>query len=275
MNNSYEMPAILQDFLNYLETIKGKSPNTIKVYFYDLRVFFRFIKIHKLKISLRDTTFDKIKISDINIDHIRAITLSDLYSFMSFISKERFNTARSRARKVASLKSFFNYLANKAKLLDINPASELESPKIFKPLPRYLSVAESKSLLSSINNSENCQRDLAILTLFLNCGMRLSELVNINMSNIKSNIITIIGKGNKERSIHLNNACIEAITNYIKVRPVNGVKDKDALFLSKQKKKNSQNHSAKHRKKIYLTGRLRSQKIFNSQIASYCCNFNV
>jgi integrase/recombinase XerD len=234
-NNNFEMPPIMQDFLNYLGTIKGKSNNTTNSYFYDLRVFFRFLKLH-FKIINNDVDFNEIKITDINIDIIKLVTLSDLYSYMSFISRERNNKSSSRARKVASLKSFFNYLTNKAKLLDINPASELESPKILKRLPKYLNIEESKKLLSSVDG-EYKERDFAIITLFLNCGMRLSELISINLNNIKDETLTIIGKGDKERTVYLNNACKNAISDYLKVRPVNGVKDKNALFLSERRQR--------------------------------------
>lgn len=233
--NDYEMPNILRDFLNYMQTIKGKSVNTIQVYFYDLRVFFRFLKVHR-NIEKNKDEFDKIIITDIDIDIIKTVTLSDLYSFMSFVSNSRDNSAHARARKVASLKSFFNYLTNKAKLLEVNPASELESPKIVKRLPRYLNVQESKQLLDSVSG-EYSERDFAIITLFLNCGLRLSELVGINLNNIKNDTLTVIGKGDKERMIPLNKACIDAIESYKYVRKVDGVKDKNALFLSERKQR--------------------------------------
>ncbi len=233
--SDFEMPLVLRDFLNYLQTIKGKSINTVQVYFYDLRVFFRFLKIHR-KLVDKQVEFDEIDITDVDIDILKTVTLSDLYSFMSFVSSNRDNTAYARARKVASLRAFFNYLTNKAKLIDVNPTSELESPKIIKRLPRYLNVEESKDLLESVNlaSSEYSTRDYAIITVFLNCGIRLSELVGINISNIKNNSLTVIGKGDKERSIPLNNACLQAIAAYMKVRPVNNVKDKNALFISKR-----------------------------------------
>lgn len=243
-------PIIMRDFLNYMETIKGKSKNTIKEYFYDLRLFFRFMKQYKNLID-DSIDFDDIDISDIDIELIKTITLSDLYEFMSFLSRERDNNSNSRARKVASIKSFFNYLTTKAKLLDYNPASELESPKILKRLPRYLNIEESKKLLSTIDGKHK-ERDYAIITLFLNCGLRLSELVNININNIKDDTLTIIGKGNKERTIYLNNACIKAIDAYLKIRPVNGVKDKNALFLSERKQRIS-NKTVQHIVKKYIT----------------------
>lgn len=257
--SDFEMPLVLKDFLNYLQTIKGKSINTIQVYFYDLRVFFRFLKIHNNLVD-KNADFDEISIVDIDINLIKKVTLSDLYSFMSYVSNNRNNTSHARARKVASLKSFFNYLTNKAKLLDSNPASELESPKILKRLPRYLNIEESKQLLTSVDDGNNYERDYAIITLFLNCGMRLSELVGINLNNIKNNTLTVIGKGGKERSIPLNNACIQAIEAYMKVRPVNGIKDKYALFISGRKQRISKELVQKTVKKYIKAAGLDPQR---------------
>ena len=241
-----EMPVFLVDYLNYLETIKGKSKNTIRAYSYDLRLFFRFIKVHKkiVSVDMSDLSeFDNIIINDISPDILGDITLSDLYSFLSFVNRYRTNSSYARAWKVASLKSFFNYTSNKAKLISVNPARELESPKILKKLPKYLNVDESKQLLSCIlnQNSKYKIRDFAILTLFLNCGMRLSELVGINLDDIRNNTISVTGKGGKERIIYLNSACIEALNNYLKVRPIDSAKDKKALFLSERKTRISKN----------------------------------
>ncbi|HHV28900.1 MAG TPA: tyrosine recombinase XerC [Clostridium sp.] len=251
MNEAYydEAPIVIKDFLSYMETIRGKSKNTIHEYYYDLRLFFRFMKIHMgLEDGKKD--FDSIDIKDIDIEIIKEITLSDIYSFMSYLSRERDNSSSSRARKVASIRSFFNYLTNKAKLLEQNPAAELESPKIMKRLPKYLNIEESKKLLGSIDG-EHKERDFAIITLFLNCGLRLSELVNINLKNIKNDVLTVVGKGDKERTIYLNAACIKAIKAYLEVRPVDGVKDKNALFLSARKQRIS-NKTVQHIVKKYI-----------------------
>ncbi|HHX18534.1 MAG TPA: tyrosine recombinase XerC [Clostridium sp.] len=244
-----DTPHIIKDFLNYMETIKGKSKNTVQEYYYDLRLFFRFMKIHKGLLE-EECEFDKIDMSDVDINLIKEISLSDLYSFMSFLSRERDNNSSSRARKVASIRSFFNYITNKAKLLDYNPASELESPKILKKLPRYLNIEESKKLLEVIDG-EYKERDYAIITLFLNCGLRLSELVNININKIKNNTLTVVGKGEKERIIYLNKACVNAIDAYLKVRPSDYIKDKNALFLSKRKQRIS-TKTVQHIVKKYL-----------------------
>jgi len=229
------MPPVLKDFLSYMQTIKGKSSNTVQVYFYDLRVFLRFMKLQRNLVD-KKANFDEIQIADIDIPFIKTVTLSDLYAFMAYVSNNRDNSSYARARKVASLKSFFKYLTFKAKLLDSNPAAELESPKILKRLPRYLNIEESKQLLNAVDG-QFTERDYAIITIFLNCGLRLSELVGINLNNIKGTTLTVIGKGDKERSIPLNQACISALDAYMNVRPANAVKDRNALFLSERRQR--------------------------------------
>ncbi len=234
MKNLYnEAPSYLKDFITYTEAIKGKSKNTAKEYFFDIRSFLRFMKINRGLASFDE--MDNLTIDDISIDFIKTVTLHDLYEYLAYTSRERLNNANSRARKVASLRSFFKYLSSKAKLIDTNPANELDSPKIPKSLPKYLSLNESKQLLENIDGS-NKIRDYAIITLFLNCGMRLSELAGINLRDVKGDTLTVIGKGNKERTIYLNQACLDAIDNYIKnVRPKAGIKppDQNALFISR------------------------------------------
>lgn len=230
-----DMPEIAIEFLNYMLTIKGKSEKTIQEYYYDLRTFFRYIKL-TTRPGFKDTDFDSIDVCDITLDDIKKIDLADLYSFMSFTSRIRENTAVTRARKVASLRSFYKYLFSKAKLIEYNPAAELDSPKVVHRLPRYLNVDESIQLLESVEG-KNKVRDYAILVLFLNCGLRLSELVGINLSDIRGDTLTVMGKGKKERTIYLNQACLEAIDDYRRIRPVEGVKDKDALFLSERKQR--------------------------------------
>jgi len=230
-----DLPDIAVEFLNYMLTIRNKSEKTVQEYYYDLRTFFRYIKLTKHP-GFKDADFDTIDVRDITLDDIKKIDLSDLYSFMSYTSRMRDNTAVTRARKVASLRSFYKYLFSKVKLIDYNPAAELESPKIVHRLPRYLNVDESIQLLESVEG-DNKERDYAILALFLNCGLRLSELVGINLSDIRGDTLTVIGKGNKERTIYLNQACLDAINAYLRVRPVEGVKDKKALFLSERKQR--------------------------------------
>jgi integrase/recombinase XerD len=232
-----ELPESLDDFLNYLNVIKAKSPNTINGYRNDLILFFRFMKKHR-KLYPPKTEISDVEIRDVDSEFIKKITLMDLYSFLAFLENERSNSSYARARKVASLKSFFRFLHTKAKTIDDNPTADLESPKIIKRNPVYLTLDESKDLLNSVDSDNRHQkRDYCIITIFLNCGLRLSELCSINISSIKGDILTIIGKGNKERTVYLNKACIKAISDYMTERDEINVlpSHRDALFISERK----------------------------------------
>ena len=249
MDYRTEAPEIIKSFLIYHETIKGHSPKTVEEYYLDLRTFFRYMKISRGLVP-RDTELEDISISDIDLEFVRSITVSDAYEYLAYLSRDRVKNQRSReteygtmastrARKVSTLRSFYKYLTVKAKLLDVNPLQDLDVPKIPKKLPRYLTLPEAQALLSSVDG-KNKERDYAILTIFLNCGLRLSELVGLNVTDVRSNnTVRVLGKGNKERIIYLNDACVDAINNYLKVRPMDGVKDKKALFISSQKKRMS------------------------------------
>ena len=229
------LPMLVKDFLNYLETIKGKSINTINAYKTDLSVFFKFIKVYKGYQLDDNIQFIDIPIDDINIDFIKSIKLTDMYAFLSYAEKQRNNSNYARARKVATLKSFYNYLHNKAKVIEFNAAAELESPKINERHPIYLTLDQSIELLDSLDKSnKNYERDYCILVFFLNCGLRVSELCSIEINKIKSDTLTIIGKGNKERTIYLNSVCIKALEQYLSVRDDSKSisKNKNYLFLS-------------------------------------------
>jgi len=246
-----DIPSYLKDFLTYMEAIRGKSKNTVKEYCFDLRTFLRFLMVLRGLASQED--FETISIAGISVETIATITLHDLYEFLAYTSSERLNNANSRARKVAALRSFFKYMHVKAKLIPDNPAKDLDSPKIPKSLPKYLTLDESKSLLQNIDGN-NKYRDYAIITLFLNCGMRLSELVGINVRDIKDNKLTVIGKGNKERVIYLNQACEKALHDYIALeRPKEGIKvpHQNALFISRNKQRIS-NKTVQHIIKMHL-----------------------
>lgn len=227
-----KLPTVAIEFLEYMETIRGKSQNTIISYGYDLALFFKYIKIKRGYVAA-DIPLEEIPVGDIDLYVINSVNLADFYSFLSFAANQRDNKNYARARKVACLRSFFKYL-HKMKMIDNNPSIELESPKINSRHPVYLTLDESKQLLASIEG-ENKERDYAIITLFLNCGLRLSELISIDINKISGDILTVIGKGNKERTVYLNKACIEAIESYLKIRPSDLVKDKNALFLSERK----------------------------------------
>ncbi len=227
-------PEPLAAFLIYIESIQGKSKKTVDEYFYDLRTFYRFLKIDSGKVS-NDIEFSEILIDDVDLEMLRSVTLQTLYEYMNFLNRTRGNSARARARKAASLKSFYKYLYSKARLIDENPTAELESVKTPKQLPRHFTLEDSFALLQSVEN-RNAERDFCIFTLFLNCGMRLAELVSINITDIHGDSLVVIGKGGKERTIYLNQACLDAIKAYLPVRNQQKptAKDKYALFLSER-----------------------------------------
>lgn len=230
---SSNLPPLLQDFANHQLAIKNKSELTVDEYALDLILFFRYLKAQQSGEALSPSLAD-IDISDINIEFLRKVTLADAYAFLSYCKSERDNDAAARARKVSSIRAFFKYLCVQRKLLDENPMQELETPKQKRAQPKYLTLEESLRLLASVEGKYK-ERDYCILTLFLNCGLRLSELVSINYTDIKdNNTLVVRGKGNKERTVYLNEACVTAIRNYMAVRPVDKVrqKDKTALFLS-------------------------------------------
>lgn len=236
-----ENPEFVNAFLDYTITILNKSPNTVKEYNYDIANFLKYIK-QQFKLS-KEQDMKDIKINDMDIDTIKKITLQDIHGYISYMARELNSSPATRARKISSLRVFFKYLTSKAKLLDINPAQDLETPKLGHRTPKYLSLEESKKLLAVSKNDDNRNniRDHAIITLFLNCGMRLSELVNINITdiNFSESKMTVIGKGNKERTIYLNKACMKAIKDYLSIRPHDRVKNdsRDALFLSERKER--------------------------------------
>ena len=244
MINHEDNPEYLNSFLDYTMTILNKSPNTVKEYNYDLATFLKFIKMHFGLTTEED--FSKIEIKDVDLNTIKKIKLDDIHAFLSYLTTTYHSKAATRARKVSSIRVFFNYLCAKANLIENNPAQNLETPKLDKRLPKYLSLEDSQKLLEVTENEDNrnYQRDYAIITLFLNCGMRLSELVGINISDIdfSEDKMTVIGKGNKERTIYLNRACVRAIRSYLEVRPKDGIKtdrlnSKNALFLSERRER--------------------------------------
>lgn len=257
------MPFFLEDYLNYLTTIRGLSEKTVNEYAFDLRTFFRFI-MKRFKMVDSDIDFDNIDISNFSIDDLKKVKLIDLHAFIAYTDKIRNNTNLTKRRKITSLRTFFDYLVNTVELLSENPAIKLETPKIEKRNPAYLTLEESKKLLYVASKEKNIflrYRDYAILVLFLNCGLRISELVSINLKDIKDNdIIPIVGKGNKERVVYLNEACIFAINNYISVRPNS---EDPALFLS-QRNTRLQVRSVQHRVEKHLLEAGLDTKIFST-----------
>ncbi len=230
-----EMPRIVQEFALYLRNIRGLSQKTVNEYCMDLRTFFRFLKQNRGLISA-EVPLEEIQVKDIDLEFLRSIKTYDIFEYMNFVADERNNMSSTRQRKSSSLKSFFKYLTVHEKLLDENPTENLTPPKTKKALPHFLSLEQSIELLNAVDGPDQ-ERDRCMLTLFLNCGMRLSELVSINISDVVHNNSTlrILGKGNKERIVYLNQACMDSIDSYLTVRPKDGVVDRDALFLSRRK----------------------------------------
>lgn len=234
-----DCPQILKDFLSYHETIKGQSSKTIQEYYLDLRMFLRFMVLVKREMPY-DTDLNTIEIKDVDLAFIETISVSDIFDFLSYLANDRIPDQRehavpgigsaARARKLSSIKSFYKYLTH-SKQLDVNPVQDMEFPKIRKSLPRYLTLEQCTSLLKAVDGP-NAKRDYAILMLFLNCGIRRAELVGLNLTDVYEDRIRVVGKGNKERIVYLNQACQEAISRYLAVRPKDGVVDRNALFLS-------------------------------------------
>lgn len=225
-----ELPQLVQQYLLYLEAIKGHSELSVIEYASDLRTFFRFLTRHKNLVP-NNTDDNEIDLSPIDINFIKDITLNDAYQFLIYLKQERKNNETTRARRVIAIRRFFIYLTDNLGLLESNPMKNLDIPKTKKSLPKYLTLEEAEKLLAIVDGKYK-ERDYAIITLFLNCGMRLAELVSIDYNDIKADgSLVITGKGNKERNVYLNTACLVAINNYLKVRPTDGVRDR-ALFLS-------------------------------------------
>lgn len=242
MDRYDDCPIIVRDFLSYHETIKGQSKRTISEYHLDLRMFLRFMKLVKNEMPYT-TDLETIPIKDIDADFIKTITVTDIYDFLSYLANDReINpdsatheygiSATSRARKLSAIKSFYKYLTTRTKQLDVNPVQDMEYPKIRKSLPKYLTLEESRALLKSVDGP-NKKRDFAILMIFLNCGIRRSELVGLNLTDIYEDRLRVIGKGNKERIVYMGSSCKAAIDDYMTERSQMVLSDNRALFGSR------------------------------------------
>lgn len=228
-----DCPYYLDDFLTNLKVVKDRTDRTEEAYFTDIRTFLRYLNIKHKKVS-RDAKFQSIPIKDTPLEWVENFTLNDAYVYLKYLKDERGNSTKTRARKCSALKQFYTYLNKKAKLIETNPMDDLELPHITQSLPKYLSLEQSLALLQNIESS-NKVRDYCIITLFLNCGMRLSELVGLNLTDYSrdNRTLRVLGKGRKERIIYLNDACISALDEYINTtRPQ---VDEPAIFLSSKK----------------------------------------
>ena len=242
MQRYYDCPQILREFLTYHETIKGQSPLTISEYYLDLRMFLRFIKLMRNDMPI-NTDLESIDIKDVDLAFVRSIDTSEIFDFLSYLANDRaINpenpapdygiSASARARKLSAIKSFYKYLTVRTKQLTENPVADLEYPKLRKSLPKYLTMEQSAALLQAVSGP-NEKRDYAILMLFLNCGIRRSELVGLNLSDVYEDRIRVVGKGNKERFVYFGSACRKAIDAYLPIRNKQVLTDNKALFGSR------------------------------------------
>ncbi len=242
MQKYNDCPQILRDFLAYHENIKNQSQRTISEYYLDLRMFLRFIKLMRNDMPV-NTDLEVIPIKDVDVTFVGSITTSEIFDFLSYLANDRVQNAQalspefgisatSRARKLSAIKSFYKYLTIRTKQLTENPVADLEYPKLRKSLPKYLTIAESKALLQSVSGP-NEKRDYAILMLFLNCGIRRSELVGLNISDVYEDRIRVVGKGNKERFVYFGSSCRKAIDAYLPERHKMVLSDNRALFGSR------------------------------------------
>lgn len=242
MKKYTECPQILRDFLTYHETIKGQSQKTISEYYLDLRMFLRFIKLMRNDMPIH-TRLDDIPIKDVDLNFVREITTSEIFDFLSYLANDRNPmpdspapdygiSAAARARKLSAIKSFYKYLTVRTKQLQENPVADLEYPKLRKSLPKYLTMSQASALLQAVSG-QNSKRDYAILMLFLNCGIRRSELVGLNLTDVYEDRIRVVGKGNKERIVYFGTPCRKAIDAYLMERNKTVLSDNRALFGSR------------------------------------------
>lgn len=235
-----QMPEVLRSFLAYKRTIQNRSVLTVSEYEHDLTLFFRYIIVSRGGGDVMK--LENVSIEEIDTDFIASVRTEEVYDFLLYLADSRGNGASARARRLSAVKAFYKYHTLKARTIAENPVKDIDSPNVKQALPKYLTLDEATRLLDSVDkNSRSYQRDLCILTLFLNCGMRLAELVGINLSDIRDDGTRVIinGKGSKQRVIYLNTACRQALGEYLAVREriiyknyTVRIRDKDALFLS-------------------------------------------
>lgn len=242
MQTYQDCPQVLREFLSYHETIKGQSKRTVSEYYLDIRMFLRFVKLMRNEL-LVNTPLEDVPIKDVDLDFVRSISSTEVFDFLSFLANDRVPEgshddpgigSAARARKLSAIKSFYNYLSVSTKQIKENPVKDIEFPKIRRSLPKYLTLEESTTLLKSVSGP-NQKRDFAILMLFLNCGIRRSELVGLNLTDVYDDRIRVVGKGNKERIVYMGSSCRKAIDEYLFERNKIVLSDNRALFGSRDK----------------------------------------
>ena len=232
-----DCPDYLDAFLVNLKVIKDRSDRTEEAYYIDIRTFLRYLRLIHGDVP-EDAEFESLEIKDVPIDWLKTFTLTDAYSYLKYLKDERKNSVKTRARKATAIKQLFHFLCKKSGIIEEDPLNDLELPHINQSLPKYLTLDESLELLQNMNkDSKNYTRDYCILVLFLNCGMRLSELVGLNLNDYseENGTLRLLGKGNKERIVYLNNACINSLNDYLQVRRQivpRSAEHKNAMFFS-------------------------------------------
>ncbi|MCM1363615.1 MAG: tyrosine recombinase XerC [Faecalibacterium sp.] len=238
--NASTLPKRVVEYLNYLGAIRDTSPLTVEGYARDLRLFFEYIAAQNGDIKIEKESTVETDLSFIDDTYIEKLTLTDIHGFLAYCNGDRKNSSVTRARKASSIRGFFKYVSDKMGYISSNPATQLQVSPSKKKLPKYLTLEQSQQLLQAVDG-DNKLRDYCIITLFLNCGLRLAELVGLNLSDFNLNTKTLIvtGKGNKQRMLYLNKACVDSIKAYLAVRPVEGLRgdDRNALFISRLKKR--------------------------------------
>ena len=242
MQTYQDCPQVLREFLSYHETIKGQSKRTVSEYYLDIRMFLRFVKLMRNELPV-NTPLEDVPIKDVDLDFVRSISSTEVFDFLSFLANDRVPEgshddpgigSAARARKLSAIKSFYNYLSVSTKQIKENPVKDIEFPKIRRSLPKYLTLEESTALLKAVSGP-NQKRDFAILMLFLNCGIRRSELVGLNLTDVYDDRIRVVGKGNKERIVYMGSSCRNAIDEYLVERNKIVLSDNRALFGSRDK----------------------------------------
>ena len=241
MERLQDCPQVLREFLSYHETIKGQSKKTVSEYYLDLRMFLRFVRLMREELPY-NTPLEDIPIKDIDLEFVRSITSTEVFDFLSYLANDRETDASpehgigsaARARKLSAIKSFYQYLTSSTKQITENPVKDIEFPRIRKSLPKYLTLEESKALLAAVKGP-NQTRDFAILMIFLNCGIRRSELVGLNLTDVYEDRLRVVGKGNKERIVYMGTSCRKAIDRYLVERNKIVLSDNRALFGSRDK----------------------------------------
>lgn len=244
--SNINLPEPIVTFAGYKSSIQNCSKLTVREYVNDVILFFRYIIVTRRGDDPAKTEMTEISLASLDYALAGSVGTDEIYSFMLYLSTARENGVRIRARRLSAIKAFYKYHTAKSRKLQDNPAKDIDSPTVKPALPKYLSLDESIKLLESVpKDCPTYERDYCILTLFLNCGMRLSELVGIDLASIADDLskLVVCGKGNKMRVIYLNSACRHALKRYLAVRQTKAAEhgqpiiDKNALFLSSRRKR--------------------------------------